>query len=695
MDNKKLCGEIEEYRNRLYKNDASAFVKIPEFARNIQQLIKNNGNININWDEFIMRMSANYNAQSVIGAADTISELLFDQHDKNDEMIDIKYFEKNKKCISNQTKDIYKSFINIDNKKIENSESIILDINGNIAVNTIDGIIYLNSLLNNGIAEKLWSDEILKAKYYNLVIIYGLSNKKYIKQIIRNVNKDVHVLLYEPDINIFYYNYIYTDMCELLEQDNLYIIVEALNKKYLKNVIEANVSYINIDKLLTYCSPGYDVLYSNQIKKFTELCKSYLSGIAMENNSLMHWSEIGTKNIMYNMIYMIGGTDLYRLKKKMEEVDKSRIPAIIVAAGPSLDKNIKYLKKAIGKAFILGVDSSIRLMLKNKILPDAFVTLDPNKPRVLFEDDRINDIPFFYTNYSTYDVLCNNRAGRILYNERKFIYDGLKKIGKDSDIINVGGSVACAAFAIAAHLGFKNIIVIGQDLAFTDNKKHASVVYDETPVSENERNIYTTVEGVNGEELLTYVNFKQYRDWFEDYILQNPDINFINATEGGAIIHGATHMRLEEAINIYCKSSFDFRKCLYGIEHIFEKNESMKLVNMIKENKNNCSELYNIFDKCISLYGLSVDSSKEEKNNYMDKIDEQIKEMNSYSEMELLEPYARQAQNIELCDLYEESKDTWKTTAQKGIAICKAYKSAVDLVQKLLDEGIENVEKLY
>ena len=103
---------------------------------------------------------------------------------------------------------------------------------------------------------------------------------------------------------------------------------------------------------------------------------------------------------------------------------------------------------------------------------------------MLFEDDMINDIPFFYNECSTHDVLENNRAKLILYNNSRYIYDSLNSLGKNNDAIDVGGSVACFCFSIARYLGFKNIIVIGQDLAFTDNKNMRQLYMKETPVSE-------------------------------------------------------------------------------------------------------------------------------------------------------------------------------------------------------------------
>lgn len=86
--NDNVFKSIINYRNNLYKNDAKAFSYIPVWAGQVQNLIKNGILEKINWNELIERISVNYNAQSVIGIADTISELVLG---KNIEYINEKY----------------------------------------------------------------------------------------------------------------------------------------------------------------------------------------------------------------------------------------------------------------------------------------------------------------------------------------------------------------------------------------------------------------------------------------------------------------------------------------------------------------------------------------------------------------------------------------------------------------------------
>ena len=55
------------------------------------------------------------------------------------------------------------------------------------------------------------------------------------------------------------------------------------------------------------------------------------------------------------------------------------ISAIVIAAGPSLNKNIKELKRAKGKAFLIAVDTAVKRLLKEGIVPDMYATLDGMK----------------------------------------------------------------------------------------------------------------------------------------------------------------------------------------------------------------------------------------------------------------------------------------------------------------------------
>lgn len=100
-----------------------------------------------------------------------------------------------------------------------------------------------------------------------------------------------------------------------------------------------------------------------------------------------------------------------------------------------------------------------------------------------------------------------------LCNMDSYLPDELK--GK-MEFIVAGGSVANTAFSILRYMGFRKIIAIGLDLAFLKDKKHASVVYDDGGINEEERKYYTEVKGIDGVKLLTYSNFVAYKEDIEE-----------------------------------------------------------------------------------------------------------------------------------------------------------------------------------
>ena len=81
------------------------------------------------------------------------------------------------------------------------------------------------------------------------------------------------------------------------------------------------------------------------------------------------------------------------------------ITGIVVAAGPSLNKNIKELKRAKGKAFIIAVDTALKPLLREGIIPDMFFIVDAMKPLDLVDMNGVEQIPMVTTLNATPEIL--------------------------------------------------------------------------------------------------------------------------------------------------------------------------------------------------------------------------------------------------------------------------------------------------
>ena len=138
------------------------------------------------------------------------------------------------------------------------------------------------------------------------------------------------------------------------------------------------------------------------------------------------------------------------------------IPAIIVAAGPSLNKNIKELKKAKGRAFIIAVDTAIKPLLAEGIIPDMFAIVDGKKPIELVEKEEARNIPLLTSISAANSVLSYHTGKKFFYNEGYvYINSMFYRNGESFETVACGGSVATSAFALAFMIGIDTIILVG------------------------------------------------------------------------------------------------------------------------------------------------------------------------------------------------------------------------------------------
>ena len=239
------------------------------------------------------------------------------------------------------------------------------------------------------------------------------------------------------------------------------------------------------------------------------------------------------------------------------------IPAILVAAGPSLNKNIATLKEAKGNAVIFSVDAALPALLKHDIIPDIVGSVDPLE----ISYEKIADTTSQTKNSFVLTCLPSIApttpktfpAKQILWG---FTDNSLEScighhLGAKKTFLGVG-TVAHWNFLVASFLGCSPIILIGQDLSFPkeEGQDHATGVvlasnYDLNKHNETKGEIFW-INGTLGGKVPTDRPFLFLLRNFE-FLLENHPGHHINATEGGANIKGTEILPLAKAIALYCK----------------------------------------------------------------------------------------------------------------------------------------------
>lgn len=221
---------------------------------------------------------------------------------------------------------------------------------------------------------------------------------------------------------------------------------------------------------------------------------------------------------------------------------------VLVAAGPSLDKNIHVLKEALNKHAsikVLCVGTVFKKLINYGITPNAAFVMDANEIVYAQIEGLENlDVPLVL-NSSTYFKISKNYRGK-KYLACQSGFDPAEKLGHH--LFNTGNSVTTLALDFAIQSKASKIILIGCDMAYTDDNSHASGTIQ---VHNTSKETTVTVKGYYGETVRTTIQLSMFREWIERRIGSEDvkSIKLINATEGGAFIEGMEHMSLNTALN--------------------------------------------------------------------------------------------------------------------------------------------------
>lgn len=214
---------------------------------------------------------------------------------------------------------------------------------------------------------------------------------------------------------------------------------------------------------------------------------------------------------------------------------------IITSAGPSLDNEMKILKENREEFIIVCVGSALRTLMNNEIVPDIIVIIDGQEiVKDQLRDYETINVPLCFLSTASRWAVGNYKGPKYMF---------YNSIGEDEIIIETGKTVAMAAINIAIKCGAREIIFLGQDLAYVDNKGHTETfekIYGvkDFLVCDDRRKKVKGVDGKNKDTTTAYLYFKNK---IEKTILNNNNTNFINCSKG-AYIEGAEHMEFVQYI---------------------------------------------------------------------------------------------------------------------------------------------------
>ncbi|EAL5996041.1 DUF115 domain-containing protein, partial [Campylobacter coli] len=382
---------------------------------------------------------------------------------------------------------------------------------------------------------------------YPVLYFYGFGNGVLFKALLQNKNHQ-HIVVFEKDIEIIWIMFHILDFSHELQSARLMVLqTSSLDIEFFSNFCSSK-PFFQFSRIyfLELMSHYYERFHEDVLELNKKLVQDFKDSILSHGNDPLDALQ-GIEQFVYNLPQMITHPSYKELLSKRKGISDT---AIIVSTGPSLTKQLPLLKKYASKATIFCADSSYPILAKHNIKPDYVLSLERipltseffNNDFGEFDKDILFVLKSYVHPHTTKYLQKNNRNFMLVSTYASFInYLKLDDFG----YFNMGFSVANMNFLLAIHLKHKNIVLIGQDLAYAKDGLSHTKDYSNLDKHEGhfqrDKNKYTTqAYGDNGKVESSFV-WTLFRHNFEQDVAnakKNYYITTYNCTEGGARIEG-------------------------------------------------------------------------------------------------------------------------------------------------------------
>lgn len=408
----------------------------------------------------------------------------------------------------------------------------------------------------------------------DVVFIFGIGGG-YLINAIKKLN--INIVVIEPSISFFNLLIDNFKLDKILEDSKITFFIGGNDIED----IEKFISLKTTKKVKFFITRSYSNLFTDDALFYQTKVLSIIDKKTININTILRFDKLWAYNIASNVVEI---ATHYGVNKFFDKY--KNIPAVVVSAGPSLEKNIRKLKELKDKAIIIAVDTAMKPLSGHNISPHFVITIDPQKKNSkYFRNVNFKDTVLIAESSVDSEAISSFK-GAIYFLDSIFPLAKyfMRPLGKRGDI-TMGGSVSTAAYDFAIRIGANPIIMLGLDLSFPNHQTHIKGSYHEEnffteigKLDSYDSRIYKVLvsgnlreeKNVYGESVFTDSRFDMYRNWYEEQCKINSSKKFYNATEGGVIIKAMENITVDELLKKLDNINIEIDK---NSEELNKKNE--------------------------------------------------------------------------------------------------------------------------
>jgi hypothetical protein len=309
-------------------------------------------------------------------------------------------------------------------------------------------------------------------------------------------------------------------------------------------------------------------------QEVTKLSEEIFDTMQVERNTIAAFGATWVQQGLENLGKLASKASVHSLRDAF-----TNRPMVIIAPGPSLQKNAHLLRQLKGKALLVSFSHTLTALHKFGVVPDVVIALDSQDLGYHFEGYPVEQIEVLMLGLTVHPSLYQLPAKKIFTFAGNAVLDGwlFAPLGEDMRVPS-GGSVAHSALSMGLQWGCNPILFVGQDLAFSDTgDMYAKESCDgdaKIELSGDQRSFQLSgfsdgyrrlsaikgahrteaarlieVPGYHGGVVRSSFSFLLFTRWFEEVARRvEGTVSLWNCTEGGARIEGMRQLTLAEAI---------------------------------------------------------------------------------------------------------------------------------------------------
>ncbi len=352
------------------------------------------------------------------------------------------------------------------------------------------------------------------------------------------------------------------DLSAALREGRIFLLWSADRR-----ALYAKLNTCNADILLgvqTLTLPHARRVHAGFYQQMQALLTDYLGFARTQMVTLIRNAQITFQNVANNLVHYIANPGVDGLRERA-----AGYPAIVVAAGPSLARNLDQVLKLRGHAVLIAVQTVLRLLHQLRCPPHFVTSLDFHEVSAEFFRglDDAGDCVLVAEPKATWHVL-DTYGGRKSVLHHPLAEVLLGEAAPPRAALRGGATVAHLAFYLADYLGCDPILFVGQDLSFAEGRFYLPGSPIER-VWAPELNAFCTPEMkqweriVRNRPILRSARDLHGRDVYTDDLLFSYAEQFqndfaacrrrvIQASEGGLALRGMEVMSLSDAAAKFC-----------------------------------------------------------------------------------------------------------------------------------------------